>query len=219
MFHNSEPVVILGAGPGLGRAIAAAFSGHGASLALLARDPARLKSMAAEFRTAMPVPVDVTDEPALRSALAAVRSELGDPAVLVHNPSAAYEAPATGTPLRALLDGFALTAGSLLVAAQEVAPAMRRRRRGSILVTGSTTAATGSTWSASLAAQKAAVRNLALSLAAELAPAGVNVTTITIDGSLGAPGFEHDRIAAEYLRLAKHDGATPAELIWPPQAD
>lgn len=219
MTHEDDLVAVIGAGPGLGRAIAAAFSDHGAHVALLARNPARLESMAAELGAATAVPVDVTDEAALRQAFASVRSALGDPTVLVHNPSAAYEAPATGTPLCALLDGFALTAGSLLVAAQEVAPAMRRRGRGSILVTGSIAAATGSTWSASLAVQKAAVRNLTLSLAAELAPDGVNVATITIDGSLGAPGFEHDRIAAEYVRLALRNASTPTELLWSPPAD
>jgi NAD(P)-dependent dehydrogenase (short-subunit alcohol dehydrogenase family) len=211
-------VVIVGAGPGLGRAVGRAFADAGAHVALLARDAARLDAMSAELDAATGVPVDVTDEAALRGAFASIRAELGDPTVLVHNPSAAYEATATATPLDVLLDGFALAAGSLLVAAQEVAPAMRRAGQGTILVTGSVAATTGSTWSAALAAQKAAVRNLTLSLAAELGPAGVRVATITIAGTLGTPGFEVDRIAAEYVRLATGDRTAPwtVDVPWPP---
>jgi NAD(P)-dependent dehydrogenase (short-subunit alcohol dehydrogenase family) len=211
-------VVIVGAGPGLGRAVGRAFAAAGTHVALLARDAARLDAMSAELDAATGVPVDVTDEAALRGAFASIRAELGDPTVLVHNPSAAYEATATATPLDVLLDGFALAAGSLLVAAQEVAPAMRRAGQGTILVTGSVAATTGSTWSAALAAQKAAVRNLTLSLAAELGPAGVRVATITIAGTLGTPGFEVDRIAAEYVRLATGERTAPwtVDVPWPP---
>jgi NAD(P)-dependent dehydrogenase (short-subunit alcohol dehydrogenase family) len=213
-----ELVVIVGAGPGLGRALGRAFADAGAHVALLARDKARLDAMSAELGAATGVPVDVTDEAALRSAFASIRAELGDPTVLVHNPSVAYEATATGTPPDVLLDGFVLAAGSLLVAAQEVVPAMRRAGQGTILVTGSVAAITGSTWSAALAAQKAAVRNLTLSLAAELGAAGVRVATITIAGTLGTPGFEVDRIAAEYVRLATGDRTAPwtVDVPWPP---
>lgn len=213
---SPELAVILGAGPGLGRAVAAAFAERGDRVVLLARDPGRLDELADEVGAEATVAVDATDEGALRAAFADIRSRYGDPTVLVHNPSVAYEAPPTETPLRALMDGLALAAGSLLVAAQEVAPAMRTAGRGTILVTGSGSAKTGSTWSAALAVQKAAVRNLALSLAAELRTDGVRVVTVTIDGLLGTPGFEHERIAAEYVRLATQpDQAWNPEVTWP----
>lgn len=211
-----ELVVILGAGPGLGRAVAAAFSEHGDQVVLLARDAVRLETLAGEVDAAARIAVDATDERALRSAFSDIRSRYGDPTVLVHNPSVPYEAPPTRTPLPALMDGFALAAGSLLVAAQEVAQAMRAAGHGTILVTGSGSAATGSTWSASLAAQKSAVRNLALSLAAELGPDGIRVATITIDGMLGSPGFERERIAGEYVRLVtQRDENWNPEVTWP----
>jgi short-subunit dehydrogenase len=117
-----------------------------------------------------------------------------------------------------LIDGFRLAAGSLLVAAQEVATAMRAAGRGTVVVTGGGSALTGSTWSAALAVQKAAVRNLAMSLAAELRRDRVHVVTVTIDGVLGAEGFEVSRIAEEYVRLhGLSDGAPEmwnAEVVW-----
>lgn len=215
-----DVVVVIGAGPGLGQAIGQAFVQHGDQVVLIARNEKRLRETAVAVG-GIDIPVDVTDEPALRAAFATIRSRYGDPTVLVHNPSLAVAAPATETPLEALLSGFRLAAGSLLVAAQEVAPAMREAGRGTILVTGNSAALTGSTWSAALAAQKAAARNLAMSLAAELGPAGVRVVTITINGVLGRPGFELPRIAATYVELAAlpSTASHQPELRWPLESD
>jgi NAD(P)-dependent dehydrogenase (short-subunit alcohol dehydrogenase family) len=196
-------VVIVGAGPGLGRAIGAAFVAEDADVVLVARNEERLRALADDIGAAGYVSADVGDEAALRAALDTIHQRHGTTDVVVHNPSIAFEAAPTNTPLSALLDGFRVAAGSLLVTIQQVAPAMRTRGHGTILVTGSGAGLTGSTWSASLAAQKAAVRNLAFSAAAELEPDGVKVATITINGLLGTPGFEVDRIAPEYVRLHK----------------
>ncbi len=235
-MSDEDLVVILGAGPGLGRAVGTAFAQDGARVVLLARDEQRLRALAEQTGAAGWVSVDARDEPALRAAFAAIRERYGDPTVLVHNPSIAYEAPPTTTPLAELEEGLRLAAGSLLVAVQEVAGAMRTARNGTILVTGSGAALTGSTWSASLAVQKAAVRNLALSAADELGPDGIHVATITINGLLGSPGFEPEQIAAEYVRLHQYartlrNGATAApqedtrgaagwssEINWPKKA-
>jgi short-subunit dehydrogenase len=90
----------------------------------------------------------------------------------------------------------------LLVAAQEVAPAMRAARAGTILATGSSIANVGSTNSAGLAVQKAAVRSLTRSLAAELRSEGVHVATVTIYGTIAAgTPFDADRIADTYWRV------------------
>ena len=221
--EETPVVVVLGAGPGLGRAIGKAFAEYGAKVSLMARNSGRLARISAEIGAAGFAAIDVTDEAALRAAFASVRESLGDPTVLVHNPSIAIEGAATETARSDFMAGLELAAGSLLIAAQEVAPAMRRAGRGTILVTGSEAALAGSTWSAALAVQKSAVRNLAFSLAAELGQDGVHVSTITIHGTLGTPGFEPDRIAAEYVRLAMLDDATleatratwPVEVDWP----
>lgn len=214
----SDLVVVIGAGPGLGQAIGQAFAARGFRTLLVARGEQRLREIAARIG-ADHLAVDVTDQPALRAAFESIRAGYGDPTVLVHNPSIAFEAPATRTPLEQLMVGFRLAAGSLLVAAQEVAPAMRESRRGTILVTGNAAALTGSTWSAALAAQKAAARSLALSLAAELAPAGIRVATVTIHGVLGTPGFEPRQIAQAYVDLAAApaDARWATEVHWPPR--
>ncbi|HET6728841.1 MAG TPA: SDR family NAD(P)-dependent oxidoreductase [Jiangellaceae bacterium] len=219
-MNDSDLVTVIGAGPGLGRAVAAAFADRGDHVVLLARDARRLADIAASVRSGAggevgTVSADASDEVSLRAAFTEIRDRYGEPTVLVHNPSIAVEAPPTRTTQAALIDGVRLAAGSLLVAAQEVAPAMRRAGRGTILVTGGGSALTGSTWSAALAVQKAAVRNLAFSLAAELAPDGIHVVTVTIDGVLGDAGLEPDRIAAEYVR--QHEATDGPRSAWRPE--
>jgi short-subunit dehydrogenase len=214
-MRKADLVVVVGAGPRLGKAVATAFAEHGADVVLLARDRDRVEALAQEIVEQTGASVH---EPALRHAFEVVRARHGDPTVLVHNPSVAVEAPPTLTPYGSLIDGLRLAAGSLLVAAQEVAPAMRVSGRGTIIVTGGGAALTGSTWSAALGVQKAAVRNLAMSLARELRSEGVHAVTVTINGVLGAEGFEVNRIAAEYVRLHeltdKEQGSWRPEIVW-----
>ena len=218
-----DVAVVMGAGPRLGRAVAAALARRGAAVALLARSAVRLADLAGEVGAAgpgrtLPVAVDLAEEESVRAAFAMVRRELGDPTVVVHNPSVTIEAAATATQYGALMQALRTSLGSLLVAAQEAAPAMRAAGRGTILATGSQAALAGSTWSAAVGVQKAAVRNLVLSLAAELAGAGVHVATVTVMGSLGRPGFEVDAIAEEYTRLVDETRGPPdrwrTEVAW-----
>lgn len=222
-MHEGDLVVVLGAGPRLGGAVATAFARRHAGVVVLARDIARVTALAGEIATQTGAAVhgmsaDATDDTALRHAFEEIRRRYGDPTVLIHNPSVAVEAPPTRTPYGSLIDGLRLSVGSLLVAAQEVAPAMRLAGRGTIIVTGGGSARTGSTWSAALGVQKAAVRNLALSLAAELCSDNIHVVTVTIDGTLGTAGFDADRIAAEYVRLHELTdgprGTWAPEIVW-----
>ncbi len=62
-----EVVTVMGAGPGLGNAVARRFAAEGAAVALLARDAGRLRGLA-EPLGALPVPADVADPRSLRTA-------------------------------------------------------------------------------------------------------------------------------------------------------
>lgn len=213
MASSKDLVVIVGAGPGLGLAVARRFAREGAAVALVARNAQRLAGMVEELRdtgssSAAAFVADAGDPAQLRSALGSVRAALGEPTVLVHHLSV----PVPGTPttmayeeFRAGLDGGV---GALLVAAQELVPAMRRARRGTVLVTGGGLAFTPSAGFAGLAVQKAGVRSLALSLAQELAPAGIHVATVTVRGLISPGGYyDPERIAEVYWELHAEDRA------------
>ncbi len=201
-----ETVVVVGAGPGLGLAIARRFAREGATVALVARNRQRLAGMVEELRgtggAGHAFAADASEPKELRSALTAARDTVGDPTVLVHHLSVPVPGRPTEMDYDAFARGLAGGVGGLLVAAQELAPAMRRAGRGTVLVTGSGLALHPSAAFAGLAVQKAGVRSLTLSLAQELGPAGVHVATVTVNGLI-QPGtyYDPDRIAEEFWTL------------------
>ncbi len=81
-FSNEKMVVVVtGASAGLGRAVAHAFAKHGASLALIARNPEALEAAKEECErlggSALVLPLDVADPEAVEAAVARVEAELG----------------------------------------------------------------------------------------------------------------------------------------------
>jgi NAD(P)-dependent dehydrogenase (short-subunit alcohol dehydrogenase family) len=203
----TEVLLVVAAGPGLGRAVALRFAREGAAVGLVARSTDRLADLAAELSaTGAPAvasaAADVGDEPALRRAMASLRSELGSATVLVYNGSAYVEGAPTALPVDRLRLALDVGVVGALVAVQEVAAGMRDAGRGTVLLTGSVAADRASTSAAAVGVAKAALRNLALSLHKELAPDGVRVTTVTIDGVLSGPrALDVDAIADRYYSL------------------
>src|SRR2546427_9975239 len=128
--------VVAGVGPGTGAALARRFAADGYRVAMLARDPARLDKLAAELDGAAAFPVDVADLDALRATLARVRAELGAPSVLLHNAVAGGFGTFESVTPEAFEHRFRVNVTSLLVLAQEVAPAMVEAGHGAIPVTG-----------------------------------------------------------------------------------
>lgn len=203
----TDVLVVVAAGPGLGRAVALRFAREGARVGLVARSADRLGGLAAEVQQegAPQVSVaeaDVGDEDALRAALRRLAAELGPATVLVFNGSAYVEGSGLSlatTQLRLALDVGVVAA---MVATQQVAPAMRAAGRGTVLLTGSVAADRASTGATAVGVAKAALRNLAMSLHKELAPDGVRVVTVTINGVLQGPkALDVAEIAERYWQL------------------
>lgn len=217
----TDVLVVVAAGPGLGRAVALRFAREGFAVGLVARASDRLDELVAEVSEAGAAAVataaaDVGDAAALRAALAGLRAELGEATVLVYNGSAYVEGSATAVApdrLRLALDVGVVGA---LVAAQEVLPAMRAAGRGTVLLTGSVAADRGSTSAAAVGVAKAALRNLALSLHKEVAGDGVRAGTVTIDGVLSGPtALDVAAIADRYWALHSAPEPPPAVVVFP----
>lgn len=83
--------VVVGAGPGLGFAVARRFAASGFHVALMSRTAERVEALAQQIvkdgHQATGVPVDVTDGQSVKAAFASVREKLGDPSVLVGSQS------------------------------------------------------------------------------------------------------------------------------------
>jgi len=211
---------VVGAGPGLGMAVARRFAREGYRPVLLARRPERLDlaGLATGGGDPVAVGVDVTDELSLRAAFAQVRDQVGHVEVLVYNVSTFLGGAVTEIGYDSFVRGLLAGIAGALVAAQEVVPAMRAAGRGTVLVTGGGTATEPSVTAAGLAVQKAGIRSLALSLAAELAPTGVHVATVTIRGTIAAgTPFDPDLIAETYWQL--HLRSADPTRTWQPEVD
>jgi len=179
--------VVTGAGPGTGAALARRFAADGYRVALLARGAERIEKLAAELPGAAAFPVDVADLDALRTTLSHVRAKLGAPSVLLHNAVAGGFGSFESVTPEALEQRFRVNVTSLLVLAQELAPAMVEAGYGAIVVTGNTSAWRGKASFAGFAPTKAAQRILAESLARALGPKGVHVAYVVIDAVIDVP--------------------------------
>lgn len=86
------PVIVVGAGPGIGAAVARRFGGEGHPVGLVARNETRLRDLASTLGgrgiTASVATADATDPGQVREALGALAERLGPPQILCFSPLA-----------------------------------------------------------------------------------------------------------------------------------
>jgi NAD(P)-dependent dehydrogenase (short-subunit alcohol dehydrogenase family) len=195
-------VVLTGASRGLGEVLAHGFSRAGASVALVARDGARL----AEVATALPgptlvLPADVTDEDANEAVADAVVAAWGGLDVWIAN---AGISPVVGgpraTPAAAFRSVLEVNLTGAFLGARAAARVMGEG--GRILLTGSVLGERPRAGLAAYSAAKAGLVGLAKALALDLAPAGITVNVVApgwYDSPLAAGWVEHPRRSAEIV--------------------
>jgi NAD(P)-dependent dehydrogenase (short-subunit alcohol dehydrogenase family) len=135
-------VVVTGAGKGLGRHIALAFAGQGATVALVGRDVAALDATRAlaEQRAgrAVAVPADVRERAEVDAMAARVLEELGAVDVLVCNSGVAGPtAPLWEIAPEDWEQTLSVNLTGTFLCCRALLPAMIERGRGSIVVIGS----------------------------------------------------------------------------------
>lgn len=196
--------VVIGAGPGIGQAVARRFAAEGLPIAVLARREQTVEAAAnAVAQTGVPViplTADCTDDTALRAALDVAADKLGPPDVVVYNAAVIRPDSPETLPAAAHLDAWAINVIGALTAAAHVAPGMAQRRRGTFIITGGMPEPDPQYVSLSLG--KAGVRTLVTLLDKEYGPSGVHVATVTVAGPV-APGtpFDPKDIAEHYWQL------------------
>lgn len=206
--------VVLGAGPGLGLAVARRFAADGYAAVLATRlieeaDPLAA-ALRAEGHEAEGAAVNLLDPDDVTRVVSGIGEQHGGIDVLHFNPSAWRERDPLQLTVAELLEDVTLGAAALLPAAQAARPFMHAGAR--VLVTGSAAADTPWHGAASLGVQKAAVRNLVTSLDATLAPDGIRAVAVQINGVLATEGpFSPPHIAeAMWQAVARPDaGWTP----------
>jgi NAD(P)-dependent dehydrogenase (short-subunit alcohol dehydrogenase family) len=207
--------IVIGAGPGIGTAVALRLAREGLPVAVLARSRATVDgALAALGDDTLGLTADVTDEAALRAALDEAVARFGVPEVLVYN-AALIQSDSVGELTAAEhLEAWAVNVVGAITAVAQLGPAMARAGRGTILLTGGMPEPLPEVTSLSLG--KAGVRALTELLARAYEPAGVHVATVTVGGAV-APGsaFDPDEIAEEYWRLhAQPAGSWEREVLY-----
>src|SRR6266545_2269972 len=180
--------IVIGAGPGIGAAVARRFAAEGLPIGLIARKQSTVDTVAAGL-SGVPVAgftADVADEPALRAALAAASHTLGPPEAVIYNAAIIQPDEPGELTMRAHLDAWTVNVLGALTAAAHMAPSMAG---GSFIITGGMP--TPDPRYTSLSLGKAGVRALVTLLDAHYRPAGIHVATVTIAGPV-APGTPFD---------------------------
>ncbi|MFC5379452.1 SDR family NAD(P)-dependent oxidoreductase [Aquipuribacter nitratireducens] len=183
-------IAIVGAGAGVGAAVARRFGREGFAVALLARDQARLDTLARaltdEGITARGFAADVRDRAGLRDALAAAAAELGPVQVLQFSPIPQREflkplTDTTGDDLAAALD-FSVLGPKTAVDA--VLPGMRAAGAGTVVLVNGGTAVRPRADYAGTSVAFAAESVYAQLLHEVLAPEGIHVTQLVVPGAI-----------------------------------
>jgi NAD(P)-dependent dehydrogenase (short-subunit alcohol dehydrogenase family) len=214
-------LLVVGAGPGLGAAVARRFGREGWVVELLARRRDALARLASDLQAegidAAWTAVDIADDAALTRAVAAVTERRGRVDVLHFNPSVFRMADPLHLTAPELLADLHVGAAALLTAVQAARPAFAPGSR--VTVTGSMAADQPWHEACSLGAQKAALRNLVRSLDRALSEEGVRAASLTVNGTLapdepGSP-FSPERVAdALYAVAGTADEQWQAEIAY-----
>jgi len=179
--------LITGVGPGTGAALAETFAAGGYEVAMLARNEARLASLAATIERAHAFPCDVLDTAKLTQTVAEIRASLGAPTIVIHNAVGGGFGDFMKIEPEALNRNFQVNTMALLHLARLVADDMLAAGRGVILATGNTSAYRGKADFAAMAPTKAAQRILLESIARSLGPRGIHAAYIAIDAAIDVP--------------------------------
>lgn len=210
---------IVGIGDGMGMAIARRFAREGFTIAMIARNAAKLQAFKATLQAkgyeAYDFVADAGDEASLQSAFTSLQTQLGDPEVLVYNAATPKMEPILNETMDTLAIDFKINVAGALAATKAVLPAMQAKGQGTILFTGGGFAIYPSPEFGSLSLGKAGIRSLAKMLAEALKRDGIRVGTITICGTVNPDDAKYspNQIAENYWAFHTNP-ASDSEIVY-----
>ncbi|MER0241087.1 SDR family NAD(P)-dependent oxidoreductase [Streptomyces sp. HSW2009] len=221
-------LAIVGAGPGMGLAIARTFGSRGFDIALISRTREKLETLVAELGQegirAAAFPADILDRAALTDALAAVGAHFGGIDVLEYSPAPHSPVPGLtlATPSEVTVDNLQpvieYTLYGAVAATRAVLPAMRAAGAGTLLFTTGGGSVNPVLMFGNANAAQAALRNWVINLNHELAGSGVHAAHVAINVWIGENGPEDgpkataEQIAPLYWDL--HENRDRSEAVF-----
>lgn len=182
--------LIIGAGDGVGAAVARAFAREGLAVCVTRRPRHldKLEALAATLRAegglAHAYGVDARNEADMIARIDRIEAEVGPLEVVVFNIGANVRFSVVETTAQVYSKVWEMAALASFFTGREAARVMGPRGRGTILFTGATASTRGAAGFSAFAGAKAALRQLAQSLAREMGPKGVHVAHVVIDGMI-----------------------------------
>jgi len=182
--------VVTGAASGIGRATAVALARHGATVALLDRNAAEGSRLAMELNEMRPDAtsfweLDVADADAMQAVVNGLAASFGGIDVVAHCAGVQSYGTAVSTGLTEWHTTLAVDLDSAFYLARAVLPFLQKRR-GALVLTGSTQSLVAHRNSAAYVTGKHAVVGLMRSIALDFAAAGVRCNCV-LPGAIDTP--------------------------------
>lgn len=183
---RDKHVLITGGAGGIGEAITTAFFMQGSRITLIDRDAQQGEAIAGILNQGGHrvdfYAVDVTNESQLIAAIKQAEQKLGPVDVLINNAGFDPRYDMMEMTTQQWDDLFRLNVTHYFWTCRALIPAMKERKRGSIIMTSSVNAWSGDLHLACYTATKAAILGLVKSLAREVGPFNIRVNAV-------APGW------------------------------
>lgn len=214
---NVKPPValVIGAGDATGGAIARRFAREGYTACVTRRNADKLEPLLERIRAdgnqAHGFGSDARDETAVVELVTRIERDIGPIEVMVFNIGANVRFKVIDTSERVYRKVWEMGALAGFLTGREAARVMLPRQKGTILFTGATASLRGAAGFSAFAGAKHALRALAQSMARELAPQGIHVGHLVIDGAIDT-AFIAENFPERYA-LKSEDGILDPEHI------
>ena len=214
---DNRRLLLVGAGLGLGMAVARRFADGGYRVTLVARSTDGLHDLAdsladtgAQIDT---IAADASDPEGFGARMAELYDEQDAPGLIIYNAVMGAPDQLLSSSVEHLQTAYAVDVISAIVLTQVAAPAMRAAGSGTIIVTGGGFADHPIPALATVSLGKAALRSAATMLGADLGSDGIRVATLTIAAQIVVgTAFDPENIAKRYWEVVQSDGPWQAEF-------
>lgn len=209
--------LVVGAGDGVGSAIARAFAAEGLEVCVTrrARNLEQLEALAQSIRDdggkARAYGVDARSEEEMIALFDRIEAEVGPLDVVVFNIGANVRFDLTETTSRVFHKVWEMACFAGFLTGREAARVMTPRGRGTILFTGASASLRGRQGFAAFSAAKHGLRAVAQSAARELGPKGLHVAHVVVDGAIDGL-FARTNIPDREERLSQDGILKPDEI-------